>query len=306
MLQYSDQLNFFHVVIFLLAIQQIYALVTLSNPAYQSSSVNYISTNDQWQEVPEPTNIFDIVRNQSPTYQNKVSNSFSLNPVVGGNGYRVLRSDDESVAYVIPSRTAQNTFPIDNDLEDDELETWIHQISGFDNRRNEYVSPGQTMWNTQLYTGWNVPHQSNTLSFHHHSPPQRRLLTPSYAASVPYQNRRNSLSTSYPNAFITQQTNFPPQRSSLGPPVDIIRQNRYTGFQPNQQTSIYTPNMFIRRPFNSYRRQMSLSYLIPNYQALNKATFRGYRPTTPSSGNLNYPTLGTTSIYNSTRRSTFS
>uniref|UniRef100_A0A5K4F7T8 Uncharacterized protein n=1 Tax=Schistosoma mansoni TaxID=6183 RepID=A0A5K4F7T8_SCHMA len=310
MLRSSDQLNFFYGIIFLLTIQQIYAPPTLSNPTYQSYSVNYISPNNQWQEVPEPTtNIFDAVRNQSPTYQNKVSNLFGLKPAVGSEGYRILRSDDESSAYVIPSTattTPQKTFPIDNDLEDGELETWIHQMNGIDNRRNEYVSPSQTIWNTQPYRGWNVPRHSNTLSFHHTSPPQRQILTPAYTASVPYQNRRNSFSTSYSSAFTTQQTNFPTQRPSLGPPVDIIRKNRYTGFQPNQQPPIYTPNMFIRQPFNSFRRPMFSAYLVPNYQALNKATFRGYRPNTPSSGNLNYPTLGTTSQYNSTRRSPFS
>ncbi|CAI2736849.1 unnamed protein product [Schistosoma spindalis] len=306
MFQYNDHFNFFHGFIILLSMEQIYAPVTLSNPSYESSTVNYISTNNQWQEVPEPTNIFDVVRNQSSTYQNKGSNVFNLNPVVGGNGYRVLRSNDESMAYVIPSRTVQNTFPIDNDLEDNELETWINQMNEFDNRQNEYVSPSQTIWNNQMFGGWDMSRQSNTIGGYHSLPSQRRFITPTYTGSILYQNRRNSPSISYPNSFITQQTNFPTQRTNLGPPIDIIRQNRYTGFQPNQKTQIYTSNMFIRRPFNSYRRQMFSSYLIPNYQTLNKAPFHGYRSTISSSGNLNYPTLGTTSLYNSTRRSTFS
>ncbi|CAH8600267.1 unnamed protein product [Schistosoma turkestanicum] len=306
MFRCCDQCIFFYgIVLFQLTIPQICAPPTISNPTYQSYSSD---DNDQWQEVPEPTiSIFDAVRNQTPTYPNKVTNLFGTNSAFNNKGYRVIRSADLSTLYVVPTRTAQQIYPVETELEDEELKRLINRMNGFESRSNEYPSPGQTMWTTQSYTGWSEPVRPHPMQFQQTSPPQSRFPPPAYMTSIQYQNGRNSLPPTYSNTFMIQRTNLPSPRSRFGSPVDMSQQNRFARFQLNQPSSIYNPKMLMRQPYDPFRRPIFGEYLIPNNRPLNKDNFQGYRPAaTLLRSNINYPTfIRNTNPYNRTGRLLF-
>nr|AAW25599.1 SJCHGC06558 protein [Schistosoma japonicum] len=304
MVMFTNHYIIFNYIIFLLTIQYIYAPPLLSNPMYQSYSNDNMPRNDEWQEVPEPTmNIFDTVRNQSMIYPNKDSNIFGYNLAFNDNRYRVSRNSDGSSFYLMPSNIPQPTFPNNNNQEVDDFDTFMNQNDEFDNSQSEYTSPSQTVWNSQMYPSWGTPPHSNAFSFYQTLQPKGHFLPPVYMTSIPYQNRRNEFPSSYPDTFSTTQTNLPQQRFPLGPPVDIIQNNKYIEFQSHQPTQPFASNIFTMKPRSLPGRPIFRPYMVQNNNGLNKPTIQRYRSTASltSHKNNNPKLLRNFNLYNRTR-----
>ncbi|KAK4475496.1 hypothetical protein MN116_002545 [Schistosoma mekongi] len=228
---------------------------------YQSYAGDNIPSNDEWQEVPEPTtmNIFDA-----------------------------------------------STFPINNDQEDDDFDTFMNQIDEFGNSQSEYSSPSQTIWNTQIYPSWSRLPRSNAFSFRQILQPKGHFIPPVYMPSISYQNSRDEFPSNYPDTYSITQTNLPQQRSPLGPPTDIIQNNKYIEFQSHQPPQPFTSNIFTTRHHSHLGRPIFRPYMVQNNNAFNKPIVQRYRSMSSLRSSKNNPKLlRNMNLYNRTRMSLF-